>query len=128
MTNNRWSPIQYPAGIIAALLTVTSEVAQIPSMGFDPRKKVEPIGVPVNSPTTSFIASPSMSVRAFPSALRYMCSLESKHEYQFISILPPLLQLCHEILLESDSGAGEILSLCNEVFSVLLIGRAAVRF
>ncbi len=58
----------YPAGIIAALLTVMSDVAHTPSIGFDPPKNVVPIFFPVNFPTTSFMASPSMFVRDFPVA------------------------------------------------------------
>ncbi len=46
--------------------TVISEVAQIPSIGFDPWKNVVPTRVRVNSPTTSFIAKPSILVRDFP--------------------------------------------------------------
>jgi hypothetical protein len=56
----------YPAGIIAALHTVMLDVAYTPLIGFDPPKNVVPIFFPVNSPTTSFIASPSMFVRDFP--------------------------------------------------------------
>ena len=68
MTNSLWSPIPYPAGIIHALATVMSGVAQIPSIGSLPRKCVGPILFPVYLPTTSIIPSPSGSVRSFPRA------------------------------------------------------------
>ena len=64
----------------------------------------------------------------FPQRLTVYVFVGIQADYQFISILPPLSQLCHEVLSKSGSGAGEILSLCNEISSVLLIGRAAVRF
>jgi hypothetical protein len=44
MINIRWSPIPYPAGMMEALHTVISDVAQIPSIGFEPRKYVVPTG------------------------------------------------------------------------------------
>ncbi len=65
---------------------------------------------------------------SFPQRLTVNVFVGIQADYQFISILPPLSQLCHKVLSESGSGAGEILSLCNEISSVLLIGRAAVRF
>ncbi len=42
MINIRWLPIPYPAGIMEALHTVIFDVAQIPSIGFEPRKYVVP--------------------------------------------------------------------------------------
>ncbi len=81
-----------PAGMMAALLTVMSEVAHIQSMGLEPRKNVGPKGLPVKSPTTSFITRPSMSDRACPINFLYICSLASRH-----TIRRSLFPCCHAV-------------------------------
>jgi hypothetical protein len=50
MTKSRWSLMPYPANMMEALHSMISEVAQTPSISFDPRKNVVPTGVWVNSP------------------------------------------------------------------------------
>jgi hypothetical protein len=51
----------------------------MPLIDLEPRKNVLPVGVHVNSPTTSFIARPSMSVSALLIDFLEICLLALKH-------------------------------------------------
>ena len=68
-TNSRWSPTPQPTGIMHAFVTTKSEVAHIPSIGVEPRKKVAPTFFPVKDPTTSFMFRPKVLVNRLPNAL-----------------------------------------------------------
>ena len=72
MINKGWSPTPYPTGITHAPTTVTSDVAHTPSIGVDPQKYVAPTFWHVNPPTTSDIASPSLSISFFPMLFLYI--------------------------------------------------------
>ncbi len=75
MTNIQWSL----AGITQAWVMIRLLVAQIPSIDLLPWKKVGPIFLPVNSPTTSRMFSPSRFVRDRPIDFLYISSFTSMH-------------------------------------------------
>ena len=57
----------------------------------------------------------------FPQRLAVYEFIGIQADYQFITILPPLSQLCHEVLSKFYLGTSEILPLGNEETLVLLI-------
>ncbi len=57
----------------------------------------------------------------FPQRLAVYVLIGIQADYQFITILPPLSQLCHEVLSKFYLGTSEILPLGNEETLVLLI-------
>ena len=64
-TNSQWSPTLKTTGIMHAFVTTESKVVHIPSIGFEPQKKVAPTCFPVKDPTTSFMFRPKVLVTAY---------------------------------------------------------------
>jgi hypothetical protein len=111
--------------MMEAVHIVISAVSQTPSIGFDPWKNVVPTGVRVNSPTTSFIAKPSISVRDFSKDFVDILVCIQTND-QTVALFAPLLQLRNQVFLEFCPVACEILLLGDKIPAVLLIGCATL--
>jgi hypothetical protein len=97
MTNIRWSPTPNPAGITQAWVTIRLLVAQIPSIGLLPQKKVGPIFLPVYSPTTSCMFSPLRFVRERLIDFLYISSFTSMHTIRRYPSSPHLVSCSNKL-------------------------------